>query len=148
MSPSTDAPFPRLERALALRTFLHLYACRLFGGAGREPLDQRRPVAASTVAVHREVEGDLCALAPPAHDLEVAAVKREQPLDDRQAEARAGVATIVARPRLEERIADLRQILRINADPVVLDRDHDRLILRLRPHSDAAARIAELDRIC
>ncbi len=50
-------------------------------------------------------------------------MQRQQPLDDRQAEPGAVVAAVVARARLEERIADARQIVGADADAGVLDRD-------------------------
>src|SRR5262245_48126487 len=120
MSSSTGVPLPRPARALALRTSLHPYACRLFAAAGRQPFDRRRLIAARNVAVHRQAKGDPRPLARPTRNLDAAAVQRQQPLDDGQAETRAGMAAIVARPRLEERVADLRQIFRIDTNPVVL----------------------------
>ena len=53
----------------------------------------------------------------------LAAVQRDQALDDRQAEPGAVVAAVVGRARLEERIADARQIVGADADAGVLDRD-------------------------
>src|SRR5258707_1056819 len=70
-SSSTSALFPRPARAVALRTFLHQGACRLFGPTRHEPLDHGRLTATGAFAVHRQMEGDARALAQPADDLDV-----------------------------------------------------------------------------
>jgi len=97
------------------------------------------------VAVHREVEGDLCALAPAGSRSRGGRREaRAAPLDDRQ--ARRPVPGRGDDRRLDRRpgrngIAELcgKSLLRIKCRPrLSLDRDHDRLILRLRPHSDAS----------
>src|SRR5262249_9170209 len=103
-SSSTAVPFARPARAVALRTFLCPHGCRMFEAAGDRPLDRRRFAATSAVAIYRQVKGDPRALAQPACDLDLPAMQRQQPLDDRQAEAGAGVAAIVARARLEKRV--------------------------------------------
>ncbi len=77
------------------------------------------------LAIDRQVDRDARALAQPAGDLHAAAVQRHQALDDREAEPGAVVAAVVGRARLEERIADARQILGADADAGILDRDHD-----------------------
>ena len=62
-------------------------------------------------------------------DVDTAAVQRHQTLDDREAEPGAVVAPVVARSRLEERIADARQIGIADPDAGVRDGDGDRTAL-------------------
>ena len=75
--------------------------------------------------------------------LELAAVQRHQALDDRKPEPGAVVAAVVGAARLEERIADARQIVVADADAGVLDRDDDARPLRHRALTvDLAAAVA------
>src|SRR5262249_60388954 len=121
---------------------------RLAGPGRAGPLAPgRRPGPGRSPAVHRQAERAARALPQPALDLETPAVQRQQTLDDRQAQAGAVVATVVARSRLEERIPEVRQILRADADPVVLHGDHDSSALRPRADRDPTAPIGELDRV-
>ena len=61
-------------------------------------------------------------LAQPAADIHVAAVQPHQALDDRQAEAGAVVPAVVGRARLEEGLAQPRQVVLADADAGILDR--------------------------
>ena len=58
-------------------------------------------------------------------DIHVAAVQAHQALHDRQAEAGAVVPPVVGGARLEEGLAEPRQIGLADADAGILDRDHE-----------------------
>src|SRR5262245_11032040 len=118
-SASTAAPFPPPVPPARLRTFPRLVVGLLIGAARHEPLD-RDSLAAAFRAVDRQMEGDARAFAEPARNVDLAAVQRQKPLDDRHAKPGAVMAAIVARARLEERIADPGQILGADADAIVL----------------------------
>ena len=78
---------------------------------------------ARAFAIDRQAHGHARALAQPAADIHLAAVQPHQALDDRQAEPGAVVAAVVGRARLEERLAEARQIVVADADAGVLDRE-------------------------
>src|SRR5882757_3377061 len=67
-------------------------------------------------AIERQAHRDTGALARPALDLDLAAMELDEPLDDRQPETAAVVLARVGAARLEERIADAREIVRRDTD--------------------------------
>ena len=69
----------------------------------------------------------------------------DQAFHDRQAEAGAFVAAVIGLPRLEERIADPRQIVGADADAGILDREHQPGALDARRKPSPAAALGELD---
>ena len=126
---------------------------RVIGGAGRQearPRSCRPPDAAPGSrgpAIERQADADAGALPQPAADIDPAAVQRDQPLDDGQAEPGAVVTPVVARARLEERIADAGEIVVADADAGVLDGEHDDVAVDLGADRNLAAGMAELDRV-
>ncbi len=153
-SPSalrSDARSPRRCRyrrhashAIVLRTDLSPDVGPTSAARRSAAVADRRGLAAPArrLAIDRQADGDAGALAEPARDLDLAAVQRQQSLDDRKAEPGAVVAAVVGRARLEERIADARQIVAADADAGVLDRSPRRWPSRSRAHRDLAAALA------
>src|SRR5262245_26014668 len=132
---SSAAAFPRPVRAPRLRTFLHRNVGRHVDRARHQAPDRGLSdpdlaAMADRRAIERQMEGDARALAEAALNLELAAVQRKQSLDYGDAEPGAVVTAVIARARLEERLADAGQILDADADAVVLDRDRDDGILQ------------------
>ena len=81
------------------------------------------------------------ALAELAFHIDLAAMQGDQALDDRQSEPGAVVAAVIGRARLEERIAEPRQVAFADADAGILDRDGDaRAVVRAHRHAAAADR--------
>src|SRR5262245_3650052 len=142
-SSSSSAAF--LPRA-PLRTDLHPLVVMLFGGWRAGVARLGNPGAfARAFAIDRQANGDAGALPKPALDANVAAVQRQQALDDRNAEPGAVMAAVVGRARLEERIADARQVLGVDTDARVGNGHRDAAALVARAHRHLAAGIGELD---
>src|SRR6185503_18264441 len=75
--------------------------------------------------------------------LDVAAVLRDDAVADRQAEPRAAAHGL----RREERLEDLRADRGGHAGPVVLDDEHERIVLAARGRADRASPLRVLDRL-
>src|SRR4051812_44406787 len=129
----------------ALGTFLHLTDLMLWAGRG----GQRRDVARRLINRRRECQGqrddDGGPLVEPAVHGHLAAVQRDQALDDGQPEAGAFVAALIGGAGLEERIADPLEILRRNADAGVADAQFQPRSLDRGGDGDGAAALGELD---
>src|SRR6185312_12949488 len=78
---------------------------------------------AHAFAIEREPHADARALSYATADLDIAAVQPDQPFHDRQSETGAAMTAIVARTRLEIRLADAREILLVNTDAIVFDHE-------------------------
>src|SRR5579875_3012639 len=89
--------------------------------ARRRPRDGRLRGPRSPT-IDRQSHDHARAFAEPALDPHVAAMQAEQALHDGQAETGAVVAAIIGGARLEERLAEPRQIVLRNPHAVVLDR--------------------------
>ena len=81
-------------------------------------------------AIERQPHGDARALAEFAFHLDIAAMQADEAFHDGEAETGAVMAAVMAGARLEERIADARQVGFADADAVVLDRDGEAARLR------------------
>src|SRR5579859_5536950 len=77
------------------------------------------------LAADRQAHLDARALPRAALDADAAAVELDEPLDDRQAETGAVVLARVGAARLEERVAEPREVVGRDADAGVLDREQD-----------------------
>src|SRR6266545_3991575 len=147
---SSSGPSAGFLLRAPLRTDLHPLVRRLPGGRrgrrGAGPAKRRNLGSlARPFAIDRQADGDAGPLPDPALDGDVAAMQRQQPLHDREAEPGAVVAAVVGGARLEERVADARQILGIDADAGVGDGDRDGAALVTRAHRHLAAAVGELD---
>src|SRR5262245_61329961 len=112
-----------------LRTFLHR-KLDVVGSVldGREHAHDSRRVLGTAygtcgLAVNRQAHRDARAFADPAVDRHLAAVQRGKAFDDGQPETGPFVRAIVSAARLEERLAEPRQVVGADADAVVCNRD-------------------------
>src|SRR3974390_1482510 len=107
-----------------LRTFLH----PVINHRTNNALALRRKpdwivCAPISFAANRQSHRHAGSFAKPAAYLNVAVVQTDQPFDDGKAKPGAVLAAIVGRIRLEERLAQARQIGFTNTDARILDRD-------------------------
>src|SRR5262245_6191757 len=137
-------------RRFDLGTDLHPMVRGTLGGMRRcacSPLLDRSKLGrpACTFAVDRQADRNARALTDPAHDLDLTAMQRHQPLNDREPQSGSIVATVVGRARLEERIADARHVLGVDPDAGIRNRHCKRSALMPGADRDLAAAIGELD---
>src|SRR4249920_144173 len=97
--------------------------------------------------LHWQHDGGRRALAEFACDLEPALVQAGKPLHDRQAEAGAVMAAIIGVVRLDEGMAELRQVVLGNADSVVGDDELDPAVSFPRRDTHQPSGFGELDRV-
>src|SRR5437763_14786964 len=75
-------------------------------------------------AVDRQTHRDGRAYPDAALDIDLAAMKLDEPLHDRKPKSRSIVWPVVGRARLEEGIADMPQLVLADTDAVILDAQH------------------------
>src|SRR5262249_34943316 len=117
-SSSRRAP-ERPARIASLCTFLHPHVRYVFRTRRHQSLDLAGFVHARS-AIERQPDGRDGAFPKPAYDPQFAAVQRQQSLHDRQPESGPVVAPVVRGACLEERLADARHVVGVDAEAGIL----------------------------
>src|SRR5688572_22630698 len=81
------------------------------------------------LAVERQANGEAGTFARSAAHSHMTGKQRHQPLHDGEAKTGPVVTTVIRTLRLEELVAEAREILLADADAVVLDGDQDIAVL-------------------
>ena len=93
-------------------------------------------------AIERQTHADQRAFAGRALERDRSAVQADKAAHHRQTEPGAFKMAIVIGARLEERLAELREIFRRDADPGIGNEDFQRIAFGLKVDRDAAAAAA------
>src|SRR5438477_1939098 len=122
-------------------TFPHLDLCRCRQRnrlGKRQPLHVRRRCGdAPFLAIERQAHRDAGAGADAAAQRQLSTMQLDQSLDDRETEPRSVVRTVVSGPHLEERIADVAQVVLADADAGIFNREDHLSATDLAAHRDA-----------
>src|SRR6185437_5244051 len=135
----------RSLRYSLLRTFLHLVVGHHESCHPRAfALEHDRLCGRTLLTIDRQTNRHARAFAEPASNTHFAVVQTDEPFDDRKAETGTIVAAVIGRARLEEGLAQARQIVLTDADAGIFDREHELAVVARGADRDVAVTRREL----